>query len=160
MPPPTPTTNVNNRRVSFLSCRLQLADAAGTFAVSGVKSFNYKHGLEPSEAEGNDAGSLGDTLGQYTASADLEQFFKNSHKLIARLGPGYMSKYFNLIVGWRDEDGGPLQTVKLYDCRLKNSAQDGSGADATTKKHELRVRLIEENDVLPYPGAQRQLTDD
>jgi len=139
-------------------------DVDGT-KLAGVAKISYSETLEPGEARGSYAHSLGASRGQYEAEGSLEMLKEDANQLIALLstadptgassGLGYGEKFFTCTVSY-SESGQPVTTDKLFGCRIKKVGDDHAvGPDVLIVSMDLRVQRLERNGYVMISKVKR-----
>ena len=141
---------LNGNRADWSSIMLDIG--GGLLKTIGLKELSYKGSLEPGEVRGTHPQVLGSTLGTYSAEGSMTMYLAEYHELIARLGPGYMARSFNITVNYSPRKGDPVITDKLIGCRIKTADKSHSQSnEALVVKVDLFVMLVIENGGTPLP---------
>jgi hypothetical protein len=98
----------------------------------GLSSLGWKQELGGEDVYGNGPLPVGRTLGQYKASAEYEQLYSEHMAHLAKLGPAYGLKVFNLGAQWREAS---LHKVEIIAARItaKDIAAQQGGAPVRVK---------------------------
>lgn len=119
---------------SFTSAEIDV----GGRRVFGIKRIAWNESCEGEVEYGNGVLPLGETAGQYSADAEVEQLLGEYVELITRLGNGFRSKAFNIGVQF-NEVGSNLISVEIKTARILAPAVDATGKAGTVVKYKLRV---------------------
>jgi len=105
------------------------------------KALNYKQSLSQNAEFGSGVLARGRSLGQYTASADVELFSYEYGRLIAALGNGYATKSFNIGAQFKSKQLGlftiEIEGATIIDDEPQNMQQGGTGTS-----HKLPLSII------------------
>lgn len=144
--PPIPYPLINGVRFDFSSVEIGLP--RGVF--SGIRSISYKHTLSPGMMRGTRAQVGGLTRGKYDADGSIE-FYKSEYQdFITLLGPGYMEKFFPVVVNYSELPSLQLVTDVLNGVRLTSAENSHSeGEDALVVKCDLIIMQLLEGRMSP-----------
>lgn len=134
----------------------------GNRTFRGLRSFTVKEELGGEAVYGNGPKAIGRTIGQYKASADIEQNLIEYSHMVSNMSALGVSTV-NLTVTWRE--GVQTTRVEIVDGLIKNVEMSSSqGGGAVTVKYTLDITeyvktngktLIDEE--LLYRGSPRVL---
>ena len=141
---------INGNAHSHASVTIFIGDDPTPY--TGVKSINYTHKLEPGEFRGTSAQITRRTLGEYSASGDIEMRLDEAQSLITDMGDGWMNIPLNITIS-RVEPNLDTLIDELIGVRFTESGTNSSeGKDATVRKFTMHIIVIKENGVLPLPN--------
>jgi hypothetical protein len=122
---------VNGIDYDYASIEVQ---ADGQIFIS-ISSVNYKHTCTPGKTRGTHAQAVGRTTGEYEASGSIELSKSAARELRAQLGPGYMTKPFDIIVNYAPAGYTPGAGVRkageqarVPTCREEAAGEEPRGA--------------------------------
>lgn len=136
---------INGHRYSWASASFDIDDSE----VVNIKELTYSHQLEPGQVRGTGPQVAGMTRGEYSAEGSMVLLREGWDELRAKMGDGYMEKYFRIVVSYAEE-GQPVQTDELVGCRITSVENSPSqGTDGLETSIDLAITYILENGVKP-----------
>lgn len=111
---------------------------AGGRPTKGIKSISWKQELGGETVYGNGPIPVGETIGAYSGSVDVEQLMSEYLAFIRSLGNGYMLRRFNITLNWRE--GAQQNRIEIPLGRIKSDEGSASqGGGAVFKKYSITL---------------------
>lgn len=140
---------VNGKAFSHASVSVFIGDDPVPYR--GIKSINYRHGLDPGEFKGTNAQVTRVTLGDYTAGGDMELRKDEHQRMLRFLGNGWMAVRVPITVIFQSA-GMTTEIDQLLGVGFTESSLGSSeGKEATTKKVNLHIMMLLEDGIAPIP---------
>jgi hypothetical protein len=136
----TPYPLTNGVRHSWASVEIKLGDDI----ILGITEINYKDTLDPGIVKGAGPRPIAFTLGSYEADGDFTILLEEFNTLIQKLGAGWKSVQFEIIVTY-DESGSGLSTIvdTLKGCRITSTEGNNSSANADATVRKLPIKCLD-----------------
>lgn len=150
--PPYPL--INGVRHSWSSVSI---DVAGR-TYGGIQEINYSSKLDAGTVYGAGSQPIGTTTGQGSFTCDLTILLEEYNALVATMGPGYMTAYFDIAVTYSDEgfveSGLSTMVDTIKSCRLTEvgAAASNGSTDGLTRKLTVLPLQMFLNGVSPMPN--------
>lgn len=133
----------------ILTYKHSTIDVAGS-KMPGSKSLTWKHELKKEPEYGTSPVQVGEAIGNYSASGDIELLVFWYDRLMARLGSGYGGETFTILTQYTEPIRRYDWKVLLPDCSITAEEignNDSEGGKGTTMKVSFNItKPIEIND--------------
>jgi hypothetical protein len=165
---PIPFPAIQGVRTDHSSFQMHIDGSAsapgGNLWIYGLKSWDWKSGLEPGELRGAAAQAVGWTRGQYKGDGNLELWRADADNFEAMLtnnhpGQGLYELWF-LLQGYCYESSLPLPSSIQAWARIKERSSESKNTNEPhSKKYPLIYAAVMENGIietsgLVFPGMQ------
>jgi len=131
---------VNGARHSWASVEIKVNDDI----ILGITECNYKDSLDPTAVYGAGPRPIAFTLGRAEYDGDFSILLEEFNTLIQKLGAGWKSKSFDIIVT-HDESGSGLSTIvdTIKGCRITSTESASSSANADPNVRKLPFKALD-----------------
>lgn len=128
---------INGNKFSYASAEV---DVSGS-RFFGFQTLNWKQSVDHEKVPGSGTVDLGTTVGHYTAEADFTIVLSEWNRLLAKLGPNYTTKPFNIGCSYIENPGDGLTLVQLKGVKIRSDEVSNEGTKGTVVKVTLTVTV-------------------
>lgn len=126
---------INGHKFSFASAEI---DVSGS-RFFGFQTLNWKQSVDHEKVPGSGPVDLGTTVGHYTADTDFTIVLSEFNRLLAKLGPNYTTKPFNIGCAFIENPGDGLTRVEILGVKLRGDEMSNEGTKGSIVKVTLTV---------------------